>query len=127
MEVYRDMKTMLASHCSILGADVWQDKLLIGLPLNPIAHRLLSLPRIIPTASIAKACHLAAILLVMSIKHKYNNFPCPLPPHSITIANALRNHKATGPEFLELRLWLLTATGVTAGTANERQICLRYV
>jgi hypothetical protein len=80
MEIYRDMKTLLASHCSILGADVWQDELLIGLPLNQIAHRLLFLPRIIPTASIAEECRLAAILLVMSIKHKYNNLPCPLPP-----------------------------------------------
>ncbi|OTA69252.1 hypothetical protein K449DRAFT_89254 [Hypoxylon sp. EC38] len=123
--VYHDLKKLAAwVETPSATAGIEGDSLSVSLFLDQIAHRALSdsAPIISTTSSpLAKACALAALVIIISLRRKYDSFPGPLPSYPITITDALRNSEIDGPEFLMLRLWLLTVAGISATGRNERQ------
>ncbi|KAI1377246.1 hypothetical protein F4677DRAFT_444472 [Hypoxylon crocopeplum] len=125
VHVYRDLKRLAAwleTRSAMPGIE--GDCLSVSLFLDPIAHRALSdsAPIISITSSpLAKACALAALAIIISLRRKHDGFPGALPSYPITITDALRNSEMDGPEFLMLRLWLLTISGISTTERNERQ------
>lgn len=125
VHVYRDLKRLAAwleTQSAMPGIE--SDSLSVSLFLDPIAHRALSdSAPIMSMASppLAKACALAALAIIISLRRKYDSFPSALPSYPITITGALRDSEMDGPEFLTLRLWLLTIAGIAATERNERQ------
>ncbi|OTA84578.1 hypothetical protein M434DRAFT_171389 [Hypoxylon sp. CO27-5] len=125
VHVYRDLKR-LATWVETRSAtpDIEGDSLSASLFLDQIAHRALSdcAPIISITSSpLAKACALAALVIIISLRRKYDSFPGALPSYPITITDALKKSEMDGPEFLMLRLWLLTIAGISATEQKERQ------
>lgn len=101
-----------------------RDSLSVSLFLDPIAHRALSdVAPIMSMASppLAKACALAALMIIISVKCKYDSFPGVLPSYPITVTGVLRDPGVGGPRFLTLRLWLLAVAGIVTSEGNERQ------
>ncbi|KAI1412059.1 hypothetical protein F5Y13DRAFT_50721 [Hypoxylon sp. FL1857] len=125
VHVYRDLKRLAAwleTPPATPGTE--EDSLSVSLFLDPIAHRALSdsAPIISITSSpIAKACALAALVIIILLRRKHDSFPGALPSYSITITDAVKNSGMDGPEFLMLRLWLLTIAGISTTERNERQ------
>ncbi|KAI0187000.1 hypothetical protein EV127DRAFT_437606 [Xylaria flabelliformis] len=124
VHVYRDLKRLAAwleSQSEIPGIE--RDSLSVSLFLDPIAHRALSdsAAMMSMTSSLAKACVLAALAIIISLKRKYDSFPGALPTYPNTITDALRDSEIDGPRFLALRLWLLVIAGILATEQNERQ------
>ncbi|KAI0436259.1 hypothetical protein F4803DRAFT_542892 [Xylaria telfairii] len=123
--VYRDLTRLAAwleTQSSMPGIE--RDSLSVSLFLDPIAHRALSdcAPIMSMTSSPpVKACALAALTVIISLRRKYDGFPGALPSYTITITHALRDSGMDGPKFLTLRLWLLTIAGIAATERNERQ------
>lgn len=123
--VYRDLKrlaTWLETQSAMPGIE--RDSLSVSLFLDPIAHCALSdfAPVIsITSSSLAKACALAALVVIISLKRKYDSLPGALPSYPTTILDALRDSEMDGPKFLMLRLWLLTIAGISTTEQNERQ------
>ncbi|KAI1075961.1 hypothetical protein F5B20DRAFT_584710 [Whalleya microplaca] len=124
VHVYRDLKRLAAwleSQPTMPGIE--RDCLSVSLFLDPIAHRALSdcAPIISITSSpLAKACALAALEIIISLRRKHDSFPGALPSYPITITDALRNSEMDDPKFLMLRLWLLTISGISTTEQNER-------
>ncbi|KAI8623465.1 hypothetical protein F5Y19DRAFT_372336 [Xylariaceae sp. FL1651] len=125
VHVYRDLKWLAAwleTQSAMPGIE--RDSLSVSLFLDPIAHRVLSdvAPIMYMNSSpLEKACALAALVIVISLRRKYNSFPGALPSYPITITDALRDSEINGPEFLMLRLWLLTIAGISTTDWNERK------
>ncbi|KAI1279383.1 hypothetical protein F5Y07DRAFT_41630 [Xylaria sp. FL0933] len=124
VHVYRDLKKLAAwldTQSAMPGIE--RDSLSVCLFLDPIAHRALSdLASIMSmTSPLAKACALAALMVILSIRRKYDSFPGALPSYATTITNALGNADMHSPDHLTLRLWLLTIAGITTTERNERQ------
>lgn len=125
VHVYRDLKRLAAwleTRSATPGIE--RDCLSVSLFLDPIAHRALSdSALIISTTSspLAKACALAALVIIISLRRKYDGFPGALPSYPITITDAVRNSEMDGPKFLMLRLWLLTISGISTTERNERE------
>lgn len=123
--VYRDLKRLAAwleNQSAMPGIE--RDCLSVSLFLDPIAHRALtdSAPIISNSSSpLAKACALAALVIIISLRRKHDGFPGALPSYPITITDALRNSEMNGPKLLMLRLWLLTISGISTTERNERQ------
>ncbi|TGJ81323.1 hypothetical protein E0Z10_g7435 [Xylaria hypoxylon] len=125
VHVYRDLKRLAAwLETQSAMPDIERDSLSVSLFLDPIAHRALSdsAPIMSMTSSpLAKACALAALVIIISLRRKYDSFPGALPSYPITITDALRDSDMDGPKFLTLRLWLLTIAGISTTEQNERQ------
>ncbi|KAI0798763.1 hypothetical protein GGR55DRAFT_703044 [Xylaria sp. FL0064] len=125
VHVYRDLKKLAAwldTQSAMPGIE--RDNLSVCLFLDPIAHRALSdsAPIMFMTSHpLAKACALAALMVIISVRRKYDSFPGALPSYVTTITNALGNAEMHSPEHLTLRLWLLTIAGITTTERNERQ------
>lgn len=125
VHVYRDLKRLAAwleTQSAMPGIE--RDSLSVSLFLDPIAHRALSdsAPIMSMTSPpLAKACALAALAIIISLRRKYDSFPSALPSYPITMTDALGDSEMDGPEFLMLRLWLLTIAGIAATERNERQ------
>ncbi|KAH8159908.1 hypothetical protein CIB48_g8350 [Xylaria polymorpha] len=125
VHVYRDLKRLAAwleTQSAMPGIE--RDSLSVSLFLDPIAHRALSnsAPIISKTSPpLAKACALAALVIIISLRRKYDSFPGARPSYPITITDALRGSEMDGPKFLTLRLWLLTIAGITTTEWNGRQ------
>ncbi|KAI0544123.1 hypothetical protein F4679DRAFT_589799 [Xylaria curta] len=125
VHVYRDLKRLAAwleTQSAMPGIE--RDSLSVSLFLDPIAHRTLSdsAPIMSTTSSpLAKACALAALVIIISLKRKYDSFPGALPTYSNTITAALGDSEMNGPKFLTLRLWLLAIAGILTTEQNERQ------
>ncbi|XXH03721.1 hypothetical protein Hte_010127 [Hypoxylon texense] len=125
VHVYRDLKRFAAwLETQSAMSDIERDSLSVSLFLDPIAHCALSncAPIISITSSpLAKACALAALMIIISLRRKHDSFPGALPSYPITITDALRNSETDGPGFLMLRLWLLTISAISTTERNERQ------
>ncbi|KAI0876731.1 hypothetical protein GGS24DRAFT_450107 [Hypoxylon argillaceum] len=125
VHIYRDLKRIAAwleTESAMSGIE--SDSLSVSLFLDPIAHRALSDSAPVmsmASSTLAKACMLAALVIIISLRHKYNSFPGALPSYAITITGALGDAEIDGPDFLTLRLWLLTIAGILATERNERQ------
>ncbi|KAI0459553.1 hypothetical protein F5B21DRAFT_248460 [Xylaria acuta] len=125
VHVYRDLKRLAAwleTQSAMPGIE--RDSLSVSLFLDPIAHRALSdsAPIMSMTSSpLVKACALAALVIIISLRRKYDSFPGALPSYPITITDALRDSEMDGPKFLTLRLWLLTIAGISTTERSERQ------
>ncbi|TRX91137.1 hypothetical protein FHL15_007925 [Xylaria flabelliformis] len=125
VHVYRDLKKLTAwleTQSAMPGIEI--DSLSISLFLDPIAHRALSDPAAMmsmTSPSLAKACTLAALVIIISLKRKYDSFPGALPTYPNTITDALRDSEIDGSRFLTLRLWLLVIAGILTTEQNERQ------
>ncbi|RYC65924.1 hypothetical protein CHU98_g332 [Xylaria longipes] len=124
VHVYRDLKRLaawLGTQSVMPGIE--RDSLSVSLFLDPIAHRALSdsAPIMSMTSALAKACALAALMIIISLRRKYDSFPGALPPYPITITDALRDSEMAGSKLLTLRLWLLTIAGILTTERNERQ------
>ncbi|KAI1739721.1 hypothetical protein F4680DRAFT_134122 [Xylaria scruposa] len=125
VHVYRDLKRLAAwleTQSAMPGIE--RDSLSVSLFLDPIAHRTLSdsAPIMSTTSSpLAKACALAALAIIISLKRKYDSFPGALPAYPNTITDALRDSEMDGPKFLTLRLWLLAITGILTAEQHEQQ------
>ncbi|KAI0380713.1 hypothetical protein F5Y04DRAFT_96652 [Hypomontagnella monticulosa] len=125
VDVYQDLKRLAAwfeTQSAML--EIERDTLSVSLFLDPIAHRALSdcAPIISTTSSpLTKACALAALVIIISLRRKYGSYPGTLPSYPITITDALGDSEIDGPEFLTLRLWLLIIAGISTTEQNERQ------
>ncbi|KAF2963968.1 hypothetical protein GQX73_g9604 [Xylaria multiplex] len=124
VHAYRDLKklaTWLETQSATPGIE--RDGLSVSLFLDPIAHRILSnsAPIMSMTPPLAKACALAALVIIILVRRKYDSFPGALPSHSITIINALRGSEMDDPKFVTLRLWLLTIAGIATMERDEGQ------
>ncbi|KAI0472408.1 hypothetical protein F4859DRAFT_103774 [Xylaria cf. heliscus] len=125
VHVYCDLKRLAAwleTQSAMPGIE--RDSLSVSLFLDPIAHRALSDSSLImPTTSspLAKACALAALMIIISLRHKYDSFPGSLPRYPITITDALRDSEMNSPGFRTLRMWLLTIAGILTTEQDERQ------
>ncbi|KAI0833909.1 hypothetical protein F5Y06DRAFT_181099 [Hypoxylon sp. FL0890] len=126
VHVYHDLKRLAAwLETPSATPGIEEDSLSVSLFLDQIAHRALSdsAPIISITSSpLAKACALAALVIIISLKRKYASFPGALLSYPVTITSALKNSEMDGPEFLMLRLWLLTIAGISTTERNERQV-----
>lgn len=134
MDIYRDLKTLTAvidSQASIRGNQIWQDEMFIGLRLNPIAHRLLSIPSTVavdnPQSPLGEAFRLAALCFVIAIKRRCNSYPGSMPQHAAVILKALKDIRAATPEFLTLRLWILVLCGVVTSDWAQRQAVISAI
>ncbi|KAI0903389.1 hypothetical protein F4823DRAFT_618724 [Ustulina deusta] len=125
VHVYRDLKRLAAwLETQSAMPSIERDSLSVSLFLDPIAHRALSdsAPIMSMTSSpLVKACALAALMIIISLRRKYDSFPGALPSYPITITDALRDSEMDGPKFLTLRLWLLTIAGILTTERNEQQ------
>ncbi|KAI0100672.1 hypothetical protein GGR51DRAFT_349340 [Nemania sp. FL0031] len=125
VHVYRDLKRLAAwLEIQSVMPGLERDSLSVSLFLDPIAHRALSdsAPIMYTTSSpLAKACVLAALVIIISLRRKYDGFPGPLPSYPITITDALKGSEMGSPEFLTLRLWLLTIAAISTTEQGERQ------
>ncbi|KAI6085777.1 hypothetical protein F4821DRAFT_145160 [Hypoxylon rubiginosum] len=125
VHIYRDLKRLAAwfeNQSAVPG--IGRDSLSVSLFLDPIAHRALSdfAPMMsIASSPLTKACALAALVIIISLRRKHDSFPGALPPYPRTITDALKDSDTDGPEFLTLRLWLLTISGISTTERNERQ------
>ncbi|KAH9894653.1 hypothetical protein F4778DRAFT_283842 [Xylariomycetidae sp. FL2044] len=124
VHVYRDLKRLAAwleNQSATPGLE--RDSLSVSLFLDPIAHRALRecAPIMTMDAShLAKAFSLAAMMIIISLRRKYDSFPGAVPTYPITITDALEDAGMNEPEFLILRLWLLTIAGILTTDWIER-------
>ncbi|KAI1348435.1 hypothetical protein F5Y01DRAFT_212663 [Xylaria sp. FL0043] len=125
VDVYRDLKKLAAwLDTQSVMPGIERDSLSVCLFLDPTAHRALSdsapmMPMI--SHPLAKACALAALMVIISVRRKYDSFPGVLPSYAATITNALENAEMHSPKYLPLRLWLLAVAGITTTEWNELQ------
>ncbi|KAI1426297.1 hypothetical protein F5Y12DRAFT_290752 [Xylaria sp. FL1777] len=124
VHVYRDLKRLAAwleTQSAMPGIE--RDSLSVSLFLDPIAHRALSDSALIMsmTSPLAKACALAALVIIISLRRIHDTFPGALPSYPITIIDALKDSEMDGLNFLTLRLWLLIIAGISTTERNERQ------
>ncbi|KAI1773319.1 hypothetical protein F4818DRAFT_124169 [Hypoxylon cercidicola] len=125
VHIYHDLK-MLAVWLETQSAmpSIERDCQSVSLFLDPIAHRALSdsAPILSTTSSpLAKACALAALVIIISLRREHDGFPGALPSYLIAITDALRNSEMDGPQFIMLRLWLLIISGISTMERNERR------
>ncbi|KAI0206587.1 hypothetical protein F4808DRAFT_404666 [Astrocystis sublimbata] len=126
VHIYRDLKRLAAwldTPSAMPGIE--KDSLSISLFLDPIAHRALTdlapFMYIPSSPPLAKACALAALMIIVSLRRKFDSFPPgAIPSYPITITDALRNSEMGGSECLTLRLWLLTIAGILTTDHDER-------
>lgn len=134
MDTYRDLKTLttvIESQVMTSGQQVWQDEMTIGLYLNPIAHRLLSMTSSTTVdhhqSALGEACRLAALCFVIAIKRRCNSYPGSSSSYVPAILNAIKDEPLTTPNLLTLRLWLLALCGLMTSDLTQRQVIIAEI
>ncbi|KAL4884321.1 hypothetical protein BJY04DRAFT_6381 [Aspergillus karnatakaensis] len=105
----------------------WQDEESIGLRLNPLAHRLLSLPPLSGSSSAfrgnhtATALQLGQIIWIIWVKRRYRAYPGSPAGYASKLLGLMMVDELGGGqelEFLPVRLWLLVLCAVSC---SERE------
>ncbi|KAF2093578.1 hypothetical protein NA57DRAFT_81079 [Rhizodiscina lignyota] len=129
LDILRDLKTLCTvmdgEHASV-GEPLWQNEIFVGLRVNPIAHKLLSIS---PSQGvepfdlrIREACRLGALLTIICLKMKCSSYPGSLPEYAPQILAAMEEQYMSLPDLVPLRLWLLVLAGITSGGAQREAV-----
>ncbi|KAJ8128841.1 hypothetical protein O1611_g4790 [Lasiodiplodia mahajangana] len=112
--------TLIESELAVRGDALWEERILLGLWLNPVAHHLLDRPR--ETGSsfrppvISEALRQGALLWVIRIKRRYHAYPGS--PTAIVqkllglLTQSDWTDALTDPDLLSVQIWLLVLCGI---------------
>ncbi len=138
LEALLALSTTIQSELLVRGDDLWSDEVFLGLRLNPIAHRLLSIPSAThteaPNSRVLEAARLGALLFIIWIKQKSRTYPGSRTTASYWRA-ALDVLGGSNPELSLLaapslrsfHLWVLFLCALTAENSVHRDKALRRI
>ncbi|KAI3321689.1 hypothetical protein HD806DRAFT_501744 [Xylariaceae sp. AK1471] len=121
---------LIESELAVRGDALWGESILLGLWLNPVAHRLLDRPTVTGSSfrpsAISEALRQGALLWVISIKRRYHAYPGSPTAIVQKLLSLLTQPDwtdvLTNTGVLSVQLWLLVLCGIDydgpAGSPN---------
>jgi hypothetical protein len=111
---------LIESELAVRGDALWGESILLGLWLNPVAHRLLDRPTVTGSSSrpsaISEALRQGALLWVILIKRRYHAYPGSPTAIVQKLLNLLTQPDwtdvLTDTDVLSVQLWLLVLCGI---------------
>ncbi|KAL5335118.1 hypothetical protein BJX70DRAFT_401903 [Aspergillus crustosus] len=117
--------TYIESDIAVNPDTPWQDEESIGLRLNPIVHRLLTLP---PNSklnsrrnSTVDSLCLGQIIWIIWIKRRYRSYPGSPAPYASKLVNMILQQRVWREEvdLLPVYLWLLVLCAISCGSHEQ--------
>ncbi|KAI0112105.1 hypothetical protein GGR51DRAFT_508062 [Nemania sp. FL0031] len=114
---------LIESELVVRGDALWGESILLGLWINPVAHRLLGAPTATGSSSqpsaISEALRQGALLWIIRIKRRYHAYPGSTTAIVQKLLSLLAQpdwtDALTNTELLSVQLWLLVLCGIDYG------------
>ena len=139
LESLLTFSTTIQSELLVRGDDLWSDEVFLGLRLNPVAHRLLSIQFATrtgaPSYRVLEAARLGALFFIIWIKQKSRTYPgsCATASYWTSALDLLgdtggaESSPSAAPSFASLALWVLVLCALTSETPAHRDKALRLI
>lgn len=100
---------------------VWNDPMFVGLMINPVVPKLLSVPRYVNgddiTSVMHEACRIATLLYLDELRRQFGVYPVPTELRVAKLMTLLTLRAASWRPFQRLLLWVLVIGGINSLTS----------